>query len=375
MKEIYVKTRYQNIYRHKKNNNYIIMISKPKKTSISKINNEKIYDIEVAKKYKIKLELDSSKIVKQSNSLFFKDLWINYINHCENVSKLAYNTLKKKHSIYNCFLKDLDNIKIPNLTKQSIADYISNLPTTDKQKNTCLTILKGFMTWCVDQEVIPNNPTSRINYIKVNKSEMRYWTVEQFQKFMKFISSIDNECAQRIKMFVYIELTLGDRPGETRALTWDSFNEEHSTTKVLHSIEYNPKTNDYLKVTKNYQSERVVDVSDKFINSINEYKQYLIDLYGDINNIIFWNYAKNKPYSDTALRKQFYKYCDLANVPKIRPYDLRHTYVALMMNEGWELYHISRRIGHKNYATTVDKYGHLEDKVRKEIAKTTDKYF
>ena len=55
-------------------------------------------------------------------------------------------------------------------------------------------------------------------------------------------------------------------------------------------------------------------------------------------------------------------------------YDLRHTYVALMMADGWELYHISKRLGHSNYSTTVNKYGHLENKVRKEIAKTTDKY-
>ena len=58
----------------------------------------------------------------------------------------------------------------------------------------------------------------------------------------------------------------------------------------------------------------------------------------------------------------FYKYCELANVSKTRLYDLRHTYVALMMYEGKELYQISVRIGHSNYSTTVNKYGHLENK-------------
>ena len=374
MDKIYEKTRYPNIYRHKKNRNYIIVLSKPKKTTVSKINNDKIFDIKVANDYKMQMELDKTKIQKQGNSLFFRDLWNKYINHCENVSKLAYNTIKKKRSIYNCFLKDLDNKKVPNLTKQEIADFICLLPTTDKQKNTTLAILKGFFTWCIDQDIIYANPTQRISNFKVNKPEMKYWNVNQFQTFMKHINIIENQHARRIKMFVYIELTLGDRPGETRALTWNAFNTEHQTTKVMHSIEYDPQSNDYLKVTKNYQSERIVDVSEKFIKEINDYKNYLIDTYGSINDIIFWNYNNNRPYSDTALRKQFYKYCDLANVPRIRPYDLRHTYVALMMSEGWELYHISRRIGHKNYATTVDKYGHLEDKVRKEIAKTTDKY-
>ena len=55
-------------------------------------------------------------------------------------------------------------------------------------------------------------------------------------------------------------------------------------------------------------------------------------------------------------------------------YDLRHTYVATMMMEGKELYHISRRLGHSNYSTTVNKYEHLSNKTRKEIAELTDKY-
>ena len=74
------------------------------------------------------------------------------------------------------------------------------------------------------------------------------------------------------------------------------------------------------------------------------------------------------------LRKEFYYYCDKAQVTKIRMYDLRHTYVATMMEEGKELYHISSRIEHSNYSTTVNKYGHLSDKTRNEIAEITDKY-
>lgn len=54
-------------------------------------------------------------------------------------------------------------------------------------------------------------------------------------------------------------------------------------------------------------------------------------------------------------------------------YDLRHTYIAAMMMEGKELYHITRRLGHINYGTTVNKYGHLSQQVRKKIAEITDK--
>ena len=64
-----------------------------------------------------------------------------------------------------------------------------------------------------------------------------------------------------------------------------------------------------------------------------------------------------------------------AKVKKIRLYDLRHTFVTTMMSENWELYHISKTLGHSNYSTTVNKYGHITKQIRKEMALTTDKFY
>lgn len=67
---------------------------------------------------------------------------------------------------------------------------------------------------------------------------------------------------------VLIGFNLGNRTGETRVLTFDCISEKDNTIKILHFIEYNPKSNDYLKSTKNYQSQIIVDVTDKLINII-----------------------------------------------------------------------------------------------------------
>ena len=45
-----------------------------------------------------------------------------------------------------------------------------------------------------------------------------------------------------------------------------------------------------------------------------------------------------------------------------------------MMAEGKELYLISERLGHSSYSTTVNKYGHLSNQIKKEVAEITDKY-
>ena len=43
--KVYKRTRYQNIYKHIKNGNYVISMSKPIKTSISRIDNMKIFQL------------------------------------------------------------------------------------------------------------------------------------------------------------------------------------------------------------------------------------------------------------------------------------------------------------------------------------------
>ena len=372
MDKIYEKTRYDNIYRHTKNNNYII---RHNNTTISKINGKKIYDIKFAKDYKSKLDLNLEKNKGNSNSYLFKDLWIEYIKDCKETKKLSYSTLKKKHIIYNRYLKEFNGQKVNAIEKSDINYFINSLSATDKQKNEILKQMKAFINWCIiEKDIISKNPLISIKNIKVPKVEMKYWSIEEFSKFMDFMNTQNSDIAYRIRIFTLIELYLGDRVGETRALTWSSINEEHMTIRIAHSINYDTKSDDFLSSTKNHYSDRIVDVSPKLIEELRKYKEYLISQQINIKDIIFFNYNTNRPYSDVSLRKAFYKYSQLAEVPKIRLYDLRHTYVALMMSEGWKLYHISKRLGHNNYSTTVNKYGHLENKVRKEIAETTDKF-
>lgn len=112
--------------------------------------------------------------------------------------------------------------------------------------------------------------------------------------------------------------------------------------------------------------------------TIKEYKTFLIkelNIEVDDNTMLFYNHSINRPYSDTNIRKRFNYYCDKAKVKRIRLYDLRHTFVAVMMSENWELYHISRTLGHSNFNTTVNKYGYITKKIRKELALTTDKFY
>lgn len=372
----YEKTRYQNIYRNKKNKNYMVLISNPK-TSIGTIDGKKkITSIEEALKIREnpKLRLQKKAEIRYKNN--FDELWDKYIYDCKYIKKLAYNTILKKKRIYSKYLNNSFTKSISKYKKQDLVLFINNLDTSDKQKNEVLCQLHGFFTWCLENEILIINPLDHVKKIKVTKSKMKYWNTDEVKKFFTYINSEDNEMSYRIKILVLLGFSLGDRIGETRALTFGNIDTVNDKIQLIHSIDYDPENESFVKVPKNDSSIRDVDVSPTISTEINNYKNYLINLGYNINDdtLIFLNHSIKRPYSDTALRKQFYSCCDKAEVKRIRMYDLRHTYVATMMQEGKELYLISERLGHSSFATTVNKYGHLSNQIRKEVALATDKY-
>ena len=366
--KVYEKTRYQNIYRHKKNKNYLVMISKPVKTSISSVGGNKILRLEEALAIRDNPKLKLQKATKTARTGSFDTLWYDYITYSTNVRKLAKNSIIRKNKTYKKYLKGVFNKKIDKITENDFVYYIEKLNCTKKTKNEIIKEAKAFFNWCVKEKIIAYNPIANVSKYKVLKSEMKYWTPEEIKKFFDAVrydidNNIKKEVAYRTYIFTLIGFSLGDRTGETLNLTFEDFNYKTRTVTI--------------KGTKTKKSDREIDVSQKLIDEIKNYYWSLINEFDyDIirNELIFCNHNTKKPLTDTTIRKHFHYYCDKAGVSKIRMYDLRHTYVATMMMEGKELYHISQRIGHSSYNTTVDKYGHLSNKIRKEIAEVTDKY-
>ena len=71
--------------------------------------------------------------------------------------------------------------------------------------------------------------------------------------------------AYMIYILTIIGFTLGDRIGETRALTFNCFDKEHGLVNIKHSINYNRKEDNYFSTTKTKGSERDVDVKINYL--------------------------------------------------------------------------------------------------------------
>ena len=73
-------------------------------------------------------------------------------------------------------------------------------------------------------------------------------------------------------------------------------------------------------------------------------------------------------FSKQSLYYPMKKYSELAGVPKIRIHDLRHSHVALLIENNISPMVIAERLGHENVSVTLGTFGHLYPNKQKEIA-------
>ena len=382
--KVYRKTRYQNIYKHK-NGNYVISISKPVKTSISKVDGKKIISIEEALKIRDNHLTKASKLVLKGFSGYLDELWDKYIFDCKFVKKLAYNSILRKEKAYNKYLKGKVDKKVSKTTKDFWIKYIDNLDTTLKQKNEVIKQLKCLFNWAIENEWLIINPIDKVKKYRVINKEMQIWDEKEFMSFIVAINNdinssnlIRRKIAYVIKIIAYVGFCNGLRIGEIRALTFGAFNKEKSTLTINYSINYEKEKNSYLAPTKTEKSKREVIINQQLNSLIDEYKKLLIlDFNIDIkeDSLIIFNYNNNSPYTDSTLRKHFNYYINKAEVKRINMKDLRHCYATNMLLHDVSIKYVSEDMGHSSVKITGDVYSHTLDQKRKENAKITDNLF
>lgn len=394
--KVYKKTRIQGVFQHIKNKNYAIQISKPYKTSISRINGEKIFDKELAKdiaanptKY-LNTPVDKEILIefKEQNKGDIKEfdiLWGKYMHWCKYIENHKYNTLIKKEKIYKGFLKNKIDKKISRTNKNFWEEFITSLDTTNKQKNEVLKQLKAFFNWWTDDEsIIRYNPVAKIKKIKVKKTEMQFWTPEEEKKFIVTVANDLNSTNKKIRrkanlIYVLSNVTLAtaNRIGESRALYFDSFNNKEKNVTLNGSINYNRNDEDFVVDPKTIESIRINEVTERLIEIVQNYKKFLemeYDICIDDHCLIFFNHITQKPYTDDILRKHFKYYCEKANVKVIRMYDMRHTTATNLVADKAPLPYVQKMLGHTNINTTVKNYVHARKDMKIATAQQADNY-
>ena len=178
---------------------------------------------------------------------------------------------------------------------------------------------------------------------KKNANDMKFWTVDEFKKFLEFNDKPLSALAFKVLFWT------GMRSGELMALTFKDIDLDKKTININKTYT-RLKGKDIIGEPKTPKSKRVVSIADSLCEDIKKYKDKLYDFKEDDRIFHFQKYY---------LKNEMTRICKKSGVKQIRTHDLRHSHASLLIELGFTPLLISERLGHEKVQTTLDTYSHL----------------
>lgn len=207
---------------------------------------------------------------------------------------------------------------------------------------------------------LSNNPAQRCGSMgKKNAETFDFWTYEEFKQFIETTKE-DIQAYTIFNLFFFS----GVRLGELLALTlndFDFYNNKININKSLAVV--NGK--EIIKDTKTPKSNRAISVPHAIMEMINNYVKHLYN-YEPENRL----FTVDKSW----IHRKMEKYCNIANVRKIKIHELRHSHASHLIALGISPLTISERLGHEDIKTTLNTYSHLYPDKQNEVADILSEY-
>tara|TARA_B100001964_G_scaffold140816_1_gene155206 strand:- start:184 stop:702 length:519 start_codon:yes stop_codon:yes gene_type:complete len=117
------------------------------------------------------------------------------------------------------------------------------------------------------------------------------------------------------------------------------------------------------------KSKRKIDMTPSLVYQLKKYK--LSCPRSDLG-LVFSNSCGNPLDPDSLIKRQFLSALRRSKIRRVRFHDLRHSNVAMRIEQGQNIKYIQVQLGHASIQTALDRYGHLINDVNSEEAKKLD---
>lgn len=181
---------------------------------------------------------------------------------------------------------------------------------------------------------------------------------------------------ERYRPMLYLAGDTGMRPGEYLALPRRNLGRD--SVKVDRAIE---RAGHRISATKTPAGWRWIDLSPETADMVRHYAERLAP--PSPHDLVFptasgkWqciNNWRNKGFSkacaEAGLMVEVEEKGGIVTKPKFSPYDLRHFYASMLIEQGVNLKRIQKLMGHTNVTTTLNIYGHLIERAEDEKEKS-----
>ena len=341
--------------------NYTNSLGKPKQIQRT------AYGIESAKEIEQKL-INSVNNETITENMTVQQLYDDYIESKEH--EVRETSIDKTKTVLTLHvLPILRKYKLDKLSIRVLENWKREIEKKGLKIRTRRNIYSEFRTmlnYAVKMEYIPKNPLTKVGNFKAPleiKEEMKFYTPEEFQKFIKeakkYAEVSENSGSLyewNYYVFFCIAFYMGMRKGEIYALQWTDIKEDNLLS-ITKSLNQKMEGNNLVTAPKNASSIRTIEIPKPLVVVLNEHKKRCqqFENYSESNYIC----GGKRPVRDSTVQNMNKKFAEEAGVKHIRLHDFRHSHASLLANEGINIQEIARRLGHTNTEITLKTYSHL----------------
>jgi integrase len=263
--------------------------------------------------------------------------------------KLKASTLSDYERLIRTHLNPTFGPKpLADITRADVSTWHAKHKDNPRTANYALSVLSKIMTWSEDQGYRPDhsNPVRRIGRYKENKRE--YFM--QGPELARLGTALDTVEAQNLVSpyalaAIRLLIMTGARVNEILSLQWAHVDLDRRM----------------LFLTDSKTGQKPISLSEAAIEILKALPRFANNPYVIIGRHGAHLVNLAKPWN--VIRK-------LANLPKVRMHDLRHTYASVAVATGGSLPILGRQLGHSQPQTT-QRYAHLADDPVRKMNETT----
>lgn len=196
------------------------------------------------------------------------------------------------------------------------------------------------------------------------KAEQKRMNVLREKELKALEAVVYSHFDQREAIGIVLALYTGLRVGELCGLCWEDIDIENGTIYVQRTVQrigvqgQKKKTAIIIGEPKSAKSKREIPIPDHLLTVLRELKCG--------QSSTFFLSDSEKCYEPRRMQAAFHRYLDKAGLSRRGIHCTRHTFATRWVEQGIDIKTLSEILGHTNIRTTLDKYVHISEKVKRE---------
>ncbi|MDR2034815.1 MAG: site-specific integrase [Helicobacteraceae bacterium] len=281
-----------------------------------------------------------------------------------NARKRKDSTIKNyQSSLRTAILPYFGKTRVKDITPFNVREWMRSIEARKKGEyaiKTARAVFSTILSDAMEEGIIERNPVKATRPPTIERKDNRPFTLKEIGLLL------DTAKDGQFRDFLILSFFSGIRTGEALALEWKHIDFENKAICVRQT-----RSDGKITDPKSRSSVRDIDM----LPIVEEALRRQYEQTGKKTGFVFLT-QRGKPYRYiTSMRDQWKRLLNKSEMEYRKIYTTRHTFASVMLSEGEKPMWVSKTMGHKSLAITLNAYASYVPREREKHAEFLNDFF